>query len=101
RWPRDWSASARPSSSAGERVSSTWRDRHGTSVSAEEQRLRPAVLAQPADDAPRLAYAEWCDRVGDARGGFIRFQIEQARGRRSMLEVWPGLVRQGSPRTTP
>lgn len=40
--------------------------------------LLQAVLDAPDDDAPRLAYADWCDQNGNPRGQFIRFQIEHA-----------------------
>jgi uncharacterized protein (TIGR02996 family) len=38
----------------------------------------PAILANPEDDAPRLAYAAWLEGEGDPRGEFIRLQIELA-----------------------
>ena len=41
----------------------------------EERRLLDAVLAAPTDDAPRLAFAEYCDKLGDPRGPFIRAQV--------------------------
>lgn len=44
-------------------------------MSATEQKLLDAVLAEPGADAPRLRYVEWCDRQGDPRGAFIREQI--------------------------
>ena len=41
--------------------------------------LRAAVLSQPDEDTPRLAYADWLDEVGGERevayAGFIRRQI--------------------------
>src|SRR2546430_1459649 len=49
---------------------------------AEQDDLLQAVLDNPDDDTPRLAYANWCDRQSDeptkARGEFIRVQIEIA-----------------------
>ena len=36
------------------------------------------VLDHPADDAPRLAYADWLDGQGDPRGEFIRVQCALA-----------------------
>ncbi len=45
-------------------------------VSESESRLRAAVIADPDADAPRLAYAAWCDAQGDDRGPFIRAQFE-------------------------
>jgi uncharacterized protein (TIGR02996 family) len=36
-----------------------------------------AVIARPEDDAPRLAFADWCDEHGDETWGeFIRVQCE-------------------------
>jgi uncharacterized protein (TIGR02996 family) len=48
-----------------------------------EDALLAAVFADPADDAPRLIYADWLDEQGDCdRAEFIRVQIELAhRGR--------------------
>jgi uncharacterized protein (TIGR02996 family) len=43
---------------------------------ATEEGLVRAVLAAPDDDAPRLAYADWCDEHDrGTRGPFIRAQI--------------------------
>jgi len=46
---------------------------------AEQDELLQAVLDQPDDDAPRLAYADWCQQQSDeptkARAEFIRTQI--------------------------
>jgi uncharacterized protein (TIGR02996 family) len=33
-----------------------------------------AIVADPADDAPRLIFADWLDERGDPRGQFIRVQ---------------------------
>jgi uncharacterized protein (TIGR02996 family) len=45
--------------------------------------LLAAILAEPDEDTPRLAYADWLDEVGDevgqARAELIRVQIELAR----------------------
>lgn len=45
--------------------------------------LLAAILAQPDEDVPRLAYADWLDENGDendrARAEFIRVQIALAR----------------------
>jgi uncharacterized protein (TIGR02996 family) len=41
----------------------------------EERRLLAAVLAAPTDDGPRLAFADYCDELGDPRGPFIRAQL--------------------------
>jgi uncharacterized protein (TIGR02996 family) len=45
----------------------------------DEAALLKAVIEQPDDDAPRLAYADWCDRRRDPRGRFIRVQLELAK----------------------
>lgn len=45
----------------------------------DEVALRAAIVAQPADDAPRLVYADWLLERGDVRGEFIRLQVEHAR----------------------
>ena len=46
----------------------------------EESQLRRAVLEHPADDAPRRAYAAWCEAHGQsARAAFIRAQLERAK----------------------
>src|SRR5712691_4317060 len=46
---------------------------------AEQDELLQAVLDNPDDDAPRLAYAEWCaqqtDEATRARARFIRMQL--------------------------
>jgi len=48
-------------------------------MSQEEAFLR-SVLADPADDTPRLVYADWLDDNGrPERAEFIRVQIERAR----------------------
>lgn len=42
--------------------------------------LLRAILDDPADDLPRLAYADWCDENGQPeRAGFVRVQLEIAR----------------------
>jgi uncharacterized protein (TIGR02996 family) len=43
----------------------------------QEEALR-AVLDQPDDDAPRLAYANLMDQRGDVRGAFIRLELQAA-----------------------
>jgi len=40
-----------------------------------------AIIANPADDAPRLVYADWLEEHDDPRGEFIRVQIELARSK--------------------
>lgn len=37
-----------------------------------------AILADPQDDGPRLAYADWLMERGDPRGEFVKVQIEIA-----------------------
>ena len=45
-----------------------------------ESALLAAILADPADDTPRLVYADWCDENGQPdRAEFIRAQCELAR----------------------
>jgi carbon storage regulator CsrA len=43
-----------------------------------EAALLRAVLADPADDSPRLIYADWLDEQGDPRGKFVRVQCRLA-----------------------
>lgn len=46
----------------------------------EHDALLAAVLAGPADDLPRLLYADWCDDRGDAdRAELVRVQVAAAR----------------------
>lgn len=53
----------------------------------DEATLRAAVLQAPDDDAPRLAYAQWCDGNGDpARAELIRLQIQLANTPRDILD---------------
>ena len=47
---------------------------------SDRDALYAAVLAAPADDLPRLLYADWCDDHGEPdRAEFIRVQCELAR----------------------
>jgi uncharacterized protein (TIGR02996 family) len=47
---------------------------------SDRDALLAAVFARPADDAPRLVYADWLDEHGEpAQAAFIRAQIEVAR----------------------
>ncbi|HVN01403.1 MAG TPA: TIGR02996 domain-containing protein [Caulobacteraceae bacterium] len=41
----------------------------------EGEQLLAAILAAPADDRPRRAYADWLTRRGDPRGEFITLQL--------------------------
>ncbi len=46
-------------------------------MTAQETGFLAAILANPADDVPRLVYADWLDEQGQAdRGEFIRLQIK-------------------------
>ena len=48
-------------------------------MSATEQGLLHAILESPADDGPRLIYADWLDEQGQApRAEFIRTQVRLA-----------------------
>jgi uncharacterized protein (TIGR02996 family) len=45
---------------------------------SKQAALFAKILANPDDDAPRLAYADWLDKHGDPiRAEFIRVQIEE------------------------
>lgn len=44
-----------------------------------EEAFLQAVLEAPDDDTPRLMYADWLSERGNARGEFIRIQIEMER----------------------
>src|SRR5687768_5562334 len=41
-----------------------------------------AIVNAPADDAPRLVYADWLDERGDRRGSFLRQELQAFRGPR-------------------
>ena len=45
--------------------------------SPQEKELIAAVIADPDNDAPRLAYAQWLEERDDPRGEFIRRQISR------------------------
>lgn len=51
-----------------------------------------AIIANPADDLPRLIFADWLDERGDPRGEFIRVQCELAKVKcsRSQGNDFPG-----------
>ncbi|WP_434427439.1 TIGR02996 domain-containing protein [Nannocystis pusilla] len=57
------------------------------SASAERE-FMARILADPADDAPRLAFAEWLTRRGDPRGEFIRLQVSLGTGPLSPQDLW-------------
>lgn len=44
----------------------------------DETEFIAAINAQPGDDAPRRAFADWLDRRGDVRGEFIHLQCQLA-----------------------
>lgn len=48
-------------------------------MSPEEARFLERICAEPADDGPRLIYADWLDERDNPRGEFIRVQIALAR----------------------
>ena len=49
-------------------------------MTSDEQALMSAILADPADDTPRLQLADWLEEQGDAdRAEFIRVQCELAK----------------------
>jgi uncharacterized protein (TIGR02996 family) len=59
---------------------------------SDDVALRQAILDNPADDVPRLAYADWCEENGDEeRAEFIRVQIELSR-LSWWDDAWDGLV---------
>ncbi len=52
----------------------------GLPMSPDEQALLAAVAANPADDLPRLVYADWLEEHGQSvRAEFIRLQCEIAK----------------------
>lgn len=52
-----------------------------------ERALLAGIVANPDDDAPRLVYADWLLERGDARGEFIRLDVEYTRAPTSALLV--------------
>ncbi len=47
---------------------------------SDRDALLAAICAQPDEDTPRLAFADWCDEYGEpARAAFVRAQVELAR----------------------
>jgi uncharacterized protein (TIGR02996 family) len=48
----------------------------------EDDAFVQAVLASPADDAPRLIYADWLEERGDPRGEYLRTELTVAAPRR-------------------
>ena len=48
---------------------------------SERDAMLAAIIANPADDLPRLVYADWLDENGESeRAEFIRIQIMLSRG---------------------
>lgn len=52
-------------------------------TTSDQSALLAAILADPTQDTPRLAYADWCEEPwqppeSHARGEFIRVQVELA-----------------------
>jgi uncharacterized protein (TIGR02996 family) len=48
-------------------------------MNAQERALLATISAQPAEDGPRLVYADWLEEHGEcARSEFIRIQLERA-----------------------
>jgi len=66
-----------------------------TGEATTEQQLLAGIVANPDDDGARLVYADWLLERGDAKGEFIRLDVEYARTndnallvrRRAMLEA--------------
>lgn len=52
------------------------------SMSDSRPALFQAILDRPADDAPRFAYAGYCDAQGDPYGAFIRAQLARTQALR-------------------
>lgn len=55
----------------------------GLAMTNDEAALYRAVLADRADDAPRLIYADWLDERGDQRGEYLRVDLDAAKEARS------------------
>ncbi|HKA08010.1 MAG TPA: TIGR02996 domain-containing protein [Gemmataceae bacterium] len=53
----------------------------------DETAFLKAIQAAPGDDAPRLVYADWLDERGDARGQFVRAEVQAAKRFREGNEV--------------
>jgi uncharacterized protein (TIGR02996 family) len=45
---------------------------------SQDEAFIGAVLAAPRDDSPRLAYAGWLNQRGDARGHYLRTEMQWA-----------------------
>lgn len=67
--------------------------------SPEEYGLLAAVLANPADDLPKLVYADWLDERSDPRGTFLRSLLawrtnggKLPKTTKGATKVWRGLM---------
>jgi uncharacterized protein (TIGR02996 family) len=65
-------------------------------VTADDRAFVAAVRATPADDLPRLVYADWLDEHDDPRGSYLRAEVEHFRTRsghrrRGPLPIPPGV----------
>ena len=64
----------------------------------EQEALIAAILAEPAEDTPRLAYADWLDEHDEHElAEFIRVQVEVARGKCEVHENTTGCAKGRSP----
>lgn len=60
--------------------------------------LLRAILEDPGDDLPRLAYADWCDEAGGAaRAEFIRWQVRVPSTETNYSKGHPGGAPDGTP----
>jgi uncharacterized protein (TIGR02996 family) len=65
-------------------------------VFTDDEAFIRAIVAAPADDAPRLVYADWLDERGDPRGTYLRAEIawvarRAGRGRVAVRKVPKGV----------
>jgi uncharacterized protein (TIGR02996 family) len=44
-----------------------------------EEHLIAAIIANPHDDTARLVYSDWLEERGDARGEYLRVEVELSR----------------------
>jgi uncharacterized protein (TIGR02996 family) len=79
-----------PSKTELEEASRTLMTVRERSRDSTEEALLQGVLDDPDSDAPRESYAAWLDAAGDARGEFIRAQLEHSalRKQRAPLSKW-------------
>jgi uncharacterized protein (TIGR02996 family) len=47
----------------------------------DDEAFLRAIVDAPADEAPRLVYADWLDERGDPRGAYLRAELKWARER--------------------